>query len=60
MTEITTLSWSDPLVLLGLGAAGFVFLLLLMAVRASLLTAKLAEPRAHQMGALGQRLQTLS
>ena len=59
MTEITTLSWSDPLVLLGLGAAGFVFLLLLMAVLASLLTAKLAEPLAHQMGALGQRVQAL-
>ena len=45
--------------LLGLGAAGFVFLLLSMAVRASLLTAKLAEPLAHQMGALGQRVQAL-
>ena len=59
MTEITTLSWSDPLVLLGLGAADFVFLLLLMAVRTSLLTAKLAEPLAHQMGELGQCVQAL-
>ena len=59
MIEITTLSWSDPLVLLGLGAAGFVFLLLLMAVRASLLTAKLAAPLAHQMGAFGQRVQAI-
>ena len=59
MTEITTLSWSDPLVLLGLSAVGFVFLLLLMAVRTSFLTAKLAEPLAHQMGALGQRVQAL-
>ena len=30
-----------------------------MAVRASLLTAKLAAPLAHQMGALGQRVQAL-
>ena len=30
-----------------------------MAVLASLLTAKLAEPLAHQMGALGQRVQAL-
>ena len=30
-----------------------------MAVRASLLTAKIAEPLSHQMGALGQLVQAL-
>jgi DNA recombination protein RmuC len=42
-----------------LAGAGFLFLLLLMAVRASMRTAKLAEPLAQQMGALGQRVQAL-
>ena len=45
--------------LIVLGGTGFLFLLLLMAVRASMRTAKLAEPLAHQMGALGQRVQAL-
>ena len=44
---------------LELAGAGFLFLLLLMAVRASMRTAKLAEPLAQQMGALGQRVQAL-
>jgi len=59
MDEIAILNYSDPLVLIVLGATGFLFLLLLMAVRASMRTAKLAEPLAHQMGALGQRVQAL-
>jgi len=50
---------SDPLVVIMLAGAGFLFLLLLMAVRASMRTAKLAEPLAQQMGALGQRVQAL-
>jgi DNA recombination protein RmuC len=59
MDEIAILNFSDPLVLIVLGGTGFLFLLLLMAVRASMRTAKLAEPLAHQMGALGQRVQAL-
>ena len=59
MDEIARLNFSDPLVLIVLGGTGFLFLLLLMAVRASMRTAKLAEPLAHQMGALGQRVQAL-
>ena len=57
MDEIAILNFSDPLVLIVLGGTGFLFLLLLMVVRASMRTAKLAEPLAHQMGALGQRVQ---
>ena len=45
--------------LIVLSGTGFLFLLLLVAVRASMRTAKLAEPLAHQMGALGQRVQAL-
>ena len=59
MDEIAILNFSDPLVLIVLGGTGFLFLLLLVAVRASMRTAKLAEPLAHQMGALGQRVQAL-
>ena len=59
MDEIAVLNFSDPLVLIVLGGTGFLFLLLLVAVRASMRTAKLAEPLAHQMGALGQRVQAL-
>ncbi|HBS37550.1 DNA recombination protein RmuC [Paracoccaceae bacterium] len=59
MDEIAILNFSDPLVLIVLGGTGFLFLLLLMVVRASMRTAKLAEPLAHQMGALGQRVQAL-
>ena len=59
MDDLATLNLSDPLVVIMLAGAGFLFLLLLMAVRASMRTAKLAEPLAHQMGALGQRVQAL-
>ena len=59
MDEIAILNFSDTLVLIVLGGTGFLFLLLLVAVRASMRTAKLAEPLAHQMGALGQRVQAL-
>ena len=59
MDELATLNLSDPLVMIMLAGAGFLFLLLLMAVRASMRTAKLAEPLAQQMGALGQRVQAL-
>ena len=59
MDDLATLNLSDPLVVIMLVGAGFLFLLLLMAVRASMRTAKLAEPLAQQMGALGQRVQAL-
>ena len=59
MDDLATLNLSDPLVVVMLAGAGFLFLLLLMAVRASMRTAKLAEPLAQQMGALGQRVQAL-
>lgn len=59
MDDLATLNLSDPLVVIMLAGAGFLFLLLLMAVRASMRTAKLAEPLAQQMGALGQRVQAL-
>ena len=59
MDDLATLNLSDQLVVIMLAGAGFLFLLLLMAVRASMRTAKLAEPLAQQMGALGQRVQAL-
>ena len=59
MDDLATLNLSDPRVVIMLAGAGFLFLLLLMAVRASMRTAKLAEPLAQQMGALGQRVQAL-
>ena len=59
MDDLATLNLSDLLVVIMLAGAGFLFLLLLMAVRASMRTAKLAEPLAQQMGALGQRVQAL-
>ena len=59
MDDLATLNLSDSLVVIMLAGAGFLFLLLLMAVRASMRTAKLAEPLAQQMGALGQRVQAL-
>ena len=46
--------------LVGLGIAGIVILLLIMAVRAAGKSARMAEPLAHQMGALGQRVQSLA
>ena len=59
MDDLATLNLSDPLVVFMLAGAGFLFLLLLMAVRASMRIAKLAEPLAQQLGALGQRVQAL-
>nr|WP_319947092.1 DNA recombination protein RmuC [uncultured Shimia sp.] len=46
--------------LVGLGLAGIVILLLIMTVRAAGKSARMAEPLAHQMGALGQRVQSLA
>lgn len=44
---------------IGLVLAGLVILLLILTVRAAGRSARLAEPLAHQMGALGQRVQSL-
>ena len=48
-----------PLELTALGIAALVLVLLLMTVRAAGRSARMAEPLAHQMGALGQRVQAL-
>lgn len=56
-------AWSDPVVLLALGAAAIVILILVLlvaAVRAAGRSARSAEPLAQQMGMLGQRVQMLS
>jgi len=56
-------AWSDPVVLLALGAAAIVILILILlvaAVRAAGRSARSAEPLAQQMGMLGQRVQMLS
>ena len=45
--------------LTALGIAALVLVLLLMTVRAAGRSARMAEPLAHQMGALGQRVQAL-
>ncbi|MEP2532248.1 DNA recombination protein RmuC [Shimia sp.] len=43
----------------GLGIAAVVIVLLVLSVRAAGRSARMAEPLAHQMGALGQRVQAL-
>ncbi|MBS9717957.1 DNA recombination protein RmuC [Pseudohalocynthiibacter aestuariivivens] len=53
-------TWNDPLVLIVGGVLLAFFILLIMAVRASGRSVRLAEPLAQQMGALGQRVQLLS
>ena len=59
MTDLTFLSFSDPLVQVMLAVAAGVLLLLLITVRASIITARLTAPLVNQMGALGQRVQAL-
>jgi len=51
---------SDPVLLGGAALVLLVLILLVMAVRAAGRSARLAEPLAQQMGALGQRVQSLS
>jgi len=58
-----TLDFEDPLVLAAIaGILGFllILLLLILAVRAAGRSARIAEPLAHQIGMLGQRVQSLS
>jgi len=59
----TTYSFSDPIVLVAMAAAGVLLLiviLLIMAVRAAGRSANLAAPLARQVNDLGQRVQGLS
>ncbi|MDV4144897.1 DNA recombination protein RmuC [Shimia sp. FJ5] len=49
-----------PVEVIGLGAVALVILLLILAIRAAGRSARVAEPLAHQIGALGQRVETLS
>lgn len=63
MNEISGIVLSDmELIIGGVGAmiTILVVVLLIMSVRAASKSARLAEPLAHQMGALGQRVQALS
>ncbi|MBR9844003.1 MAG: DNA recombination protein RmuC [Rhodobacteraceae bacterium] len=49
-----------PVELAGLGAVALVILLLILSIRAAGRSARVAEPLAHQIGALGQRVENLS
>ncbi len=65
MIEIagTTLSFDDPRVIAGAVAIGVILMmlvLLIQAVRAAGRSARLAEPLAHQIGVLGQNVQSLA
>lgn len=57
---MTQIDLNDPITLAILGGAVFIALLLIITVRAALKSARLAEPLAYQIGALGQRVQALS
>lgn len=56
---MTQIDLNDPITLAILGGALFIALLLIITVRAALKSARLAEPLAFQIGALGQRVQAL-
>ena len=59
----TTYSFSDPIVLVAMAAAGvllLILILLIMAVRAAGRSANMTAPLARQMGDLGLRVQSLS
>lgn len=59
----TQIDLTDPLILLALGGLlvlVVVLVLVLRSVSAATRTARAMEPLAHQMGALGQRVQSLS
>ena len=58
-----TIDFNDPLTLAALIAGlGFlvILIMLILAVRAAGRSAKIAEPLAHQLGLLGQRVQSLA
>ena len=54
-----TFDLSDPLLIAGLAGAALVLILLVMAVRAAGRSARLAEPLANQIGAMGQQIYQL-
>jgi DNA recombination protein RmuC len=56
---MTQIDLNNPMVLGALGLAALVAILLLITVRAALKSARLAEPLANQLNALGQRVQSL-
>ena len=56
---MTQIDLNDPIILAILVGAVFIALLLIITVRAALKSARLAEPLAYQIGALGQRVQAL-
>ena len=59
----TAYTFDDPAVLAALGAAALVlllFILLIVTLRAASRSAKMTEPMLHQLGALGNRVQSLS
>ena len=59
----TTYSFSDPIVLVAMAAAGvllLILILLIMAVRAAGRSANMTAPLARQIGDLGLRVQSLS
>ncbi len=56
---MTQIDLNGPITLAILGGAVFIALLLIITVRAALKSARLAEPLAYQIGALGQRVQAL-
>ncbi len=58
-----TYAFSDPSVLAALGVGALVltlFVILILTMRAAGRSARMAEPMLYQMGALGQRVQSLS
>ena len=58
-----TIDFEDPFVLAAIiGAVAFflIFVMLVIVIRAAGRSARLAEPLSHQIGALGQRVQSIS
>lgn len=53
-------AFDDPMVITGLGAAGVVFLLLVLVLRAAGRSARMTEPLLYQMNQVGHRVQQLS
>lgn len=55
-----TYALNDPVVLGVVGIVGFIVILLLLSLRAASRSARVVEPLARQIGALGQQVQHLS
>lgn len=56
---MTQIDLNDPLTLILIGAGVVIFLMLFLTLRSASRSAKMAVPLAHQMNALGQRVQAL-